>query len=86
MKDKNGKTIWPRWHDVLDLITMPYLGAFICMVIAPLYIFSAKVRKEIDNDGADGSFTILIFIWIGTILWVIGFILGAMMLVELLKT
>ena len=82
MKDKGGKSAWPRWHDLIDLIMMPYVGAIICMIIAPLYVFSKKVRIEIDNDGATGGLTILVFIWIGIILWFIGLFIGTITLLD----
>ncbi len=86
MKDKDGKAVWPRWRDVFDLIEMPYLGAFICIVIAPFYIFSPKARREINSDRADGRFFIFIFIFIGTVLWIVGLYVIVMMLIDLLKT
>ena len=85
MKEENKSTNWPRWHDLLDLMATPYLGAFVCMVIAPLYVFSKKVRIELDNDGATGGLTILAFIWIGCILWAVGFFVGLVTLFGVLN-
>jgi len=86
MKEREQKSNWPRWHDILDLIAIPYLGAFVCMVIAPLYVFSKKVRIEIDNDGATGGLTILLFVWIGIVLWSIALLIGTFTLLRALNT
>lgn len=76
MNDRKEKSSWPRWHDISDLIAAPYLGAFICMLIAPLYVFSRKLRIEVDNDGATGGLAILLFIWIGIVLWSVALLIG----------
>jgi hypothetical protein len=77
------KKQWPNLVNIFELISYPYVGVFICMVIAPIYLFSEKVRTEINHDKAKGRFSLLIFIWIGAILWIALLVIGTLMMLDL---
>ena len=82
MRDKKRKPSLLYGIDLTGLVSAPFLGAIFCMVLSPLYLFSRRIRIAIDGDGANGTFSTVLFIWLGAILWIVLLLVGGMILIS----
>ena len=89
MQDQKNRNRLPAWFDafiLIDFATSPLLSAVCCLLIAPPYLFSKRVREKVDENGMNDDFSFLtfVFVGIGALLWGGALIIGGLMLLSTL--